>query len=418
MKLILAMFQSEGSGGMSITGYPALDGTVQNLVNYAPKVVGALLLLILAWIVASLLRGITKRGLKAVGADEKLNSGGGDSGTRMVSTISDVVYWIVFLCFIPAILSVLGITGILEPIQQMLSSVLVYLPNVLGAVLIFVLGMLVANIVRELVTSFLSNIGLDNFIQKHDVKTDFAKGGVSGLIGTIIYALILIAVLSASLGALKIQAISEPIQRVVDEIIGAIPNIFGAVLILIIAFIIAKIVRGIVTDVLTGIGFNKVPNAIGLTKLPTEGAKSASSFVGYLAFLAIILLGAIQASGVLKFALLADTINEITVIGLNILAGVVVLAIGMYAANIVAKLIKESGITNAGLLASVARFAIIFFAGAMALNRIGIADEIVIRAFTLLLGALAVAFAIAFGLGGREFASRMLEKASNAMGKE
>ncbi len=413
MNLVFAFFQES----TSLTGVPALDQTAQIILNYAPKVIGAILLLIVAWIVSSIARSISKKALSATGVDDKLNATGGDSGTQMIGTLSDVVYWIVFLLFIPAILGVLGITGILEPIQAMLSKVLGYLPSVLGAVLIFVLGMLVANIVRQLVTSFLSNIGLDKFAQKYNVNTDFAKGGLSGLVGTLVYALILLAVLSAALGALQIEAISGPIQGIVDQIIGAIPNLFGAAIILAIGFIIGKIVRGIVTDVLTGIGFNKVPNAIGFTNLPTEGDKSASSFVGQISFILIILLAAIQASGVLQFQLLADIINEFTAMGANILAGVIVLAIGMYAANVVAKLIKDSGISNAGTVAMLARVAIIFFAGAMALNRIGVADEIVVRAFTLLLGAIAVAVAIAFGLGGREFASKMLDKFSSNLEK-
>ena len=228
MNSIFALFLQAGSDAevRSLTGISALDETLQTVINYAPKILGALLLLFVAWLVATLIRAIAKRGLRALNIDEKLNSVGTDSGSQVVKTLSDVVYWIVFLCFVPAILGVLGLTGILAPIQTMLSSVLGYLPNVLGAALIFILGMLIANIVRQLVTTFLTNIGLNSFAEKNSVKADFTAGGLSGLIGTIVYALILLAVLSAALSTLRIDAISRPIEGVVNPILGSIPNIF------------------------------------------------------------------------------------------------------------------------------------------------------------------------------------------------
>lgn len=418
MSLFFAFFQAAAESQepvRSLTGIAALDETLQTVINYAPKVLGALLLLIVAWLVASLIRAIARRGLKALNVDEKLNSVGTDSGSQVVKTLSDVVYWIVFLCFIPAILGVLGLVGILAPIQTMLSNVLGYLPNVLGAALIFILGMLIANIVRQLITTFLTNIGLNKFAENNSVKADFTTGGLAGLIGTIVYALILLAVLSAALSTLRIDAISRPIEGVVNPILGSIPNIFGAAILLVLAYLIAKVVRGLVRDVLIGLGFNKIPNAIGLSNLPADGDRSASSFVGHLAFLAIIFYAIIEAANILNFELLANTVEAVAVLGGRIIAGIVILVIGMYVANIVVGLIKDSGVANANLLATVARVSILFFVGAMALNRMGVADQIVNQAFTLLLGAVAVAAAIAFGLGGREYAAKLLNKADDSL---
>ncbi len=421
MRLFFALFQDPTVDNVSqvrsLTGISALDETLQTVINYAPKILGALLLLIVAWIVASVIRSLARRGLKALNFDERLNSGMAESGTQVVKTLSDVVYWIVFLCFVPAILGVLGLTGILEPIQAMLTNVLGYLPNVLGAALIFILGMLVANIVRQLVTTFLTNVGINTFAENHSVKADFTSGGIAGLIGTIVYALILLAVLSAALSTLRVDAISRPIEGVVNPILGSIPNIFGAAILLVLAYLIARVIRGIVRDVLAGMGFNKIPSAIGLSNLPAEGDRSASAFVGHLAFLAIMFYAVIESANILRFELLAEAVQTIAVLGGRIVAGVVILAIGMYVANIVVTLIKDSGITNANLLATVARVSILFFVGAMALSRMGVADDIVSRAFTLLLGAVAVAAAIAFGFGGREFASNALEKFNDTLSK-
>ncbi|MDH3531143.1 MAG: mechanosensitive ion channel [Acidobacteriota bacterium] len=395
----------------SLTGIPALDQAAQIIINYAPKVLGAILLLILAWIVANLLRLITRRSLGALGVDEKLSSAGSDAGGKVIKTLSDVVYWIVFLCFIPAILGVLGVTGILAPIQDMLSSVLTFLPSVLGAALIFILGLLVANIVRQLVTSFLTNVGLNGFAERNSVKVDFTEGGLAGLIGTVAYALILLAVLSASLSALGIEAISNPIKGAIDTVVGAIPNIFGATIVLVVAYFFAKVIRNLVRDILIGIGFNKIPAMIGLSNLPSEGDRSASAYIGHLSFIAIIFYAISWASQILGFQALTLAIGVIVAKGAGILTGIVVLAIGMYISNIVAGLISDSGVNGAPILATVARVAILFVVGAMALTHMGVGTTIVQTAFSYMLGAVAIAAAIAFGLGGRDFASKLLAQA-------
>ncbi len=398
-----------------LTGIVPLDQVLNTIIAYTPKILGAILILILAWVVATLVRMVVRKGMAALKVDDKLSSAGSDSGSQVVKTLSDVVFWIVFILFVPAILGVLGMTGVLGPLNIMMSNVLGYLPNILGAALIFVLGMLVANIVRQLVTSFLGNVGLNKFAEDHSIKTDFTKGGLAGLIGTIVYALILLAVLSAALSTLKIDAISRPIEGVINPILGSIPNIFGAAILLIIAYLVGKIIRGLVTDILAGLGFNKIPGAIGLSNLPTEGERSASAFVGHLAFLAIMFYAVIESAKILNFELLALTVAEIARIGGRIIGGIVILAIGMYVANIVANLIKESGVSNASLLATVARVSILFFVGAMALNQMGVAYVIVGTAFSMFLGALAVAFAIAFGVGGIDFAKQTIADVSSAV---
>lgn len=417
MKMLLAFFQNppEAAEPASLTGVPALDQAAQIAINYAPKVVGAILLLLLAWIVASIVRVIVRRGLRALNVDEKLSSAGSDSGGQVIKTLSDVVYWIIFLCFVPAILGVLGVTGILRPLQDMLSSVLTFLPSVLGAALIFVLGLLVANIIRQLVTTFLTNVGLNKIAERNSLKVDFTEGGLSGLIGTICYALILLAVLSAALSTLGIEAISNPIKNAIDTVVNTLPNIFGATIIVVVAYFFAKVIRNLVRDILIGLGFNKIPAMIGLSTLPTEGDRSASSYVGHIAFLAIMFYAVSWASQLLGFQALTVAIAVIVAKGAGIITGIVVLAIGMYIANLVAGLVNDSGVNGAHILAIVARVAILFVVGAMALTHMGVGTAIVETAFSYMLGAVAVAAAIAFGLGGREFASGVLDKASGSI---
>jgi uncharacterized membrane protein YedE/YeeE len=82
----------------------------------------------------------------------------------------------------------------------------------------------------------------------------------------------------------------------------------------------------------------------------------------------------------------------------------------LYLANLAAKVIQSRDGNQAKLLSAVARIAILLLAGAMALRQMGLANEIISLAFGLILGAAAIAVAIAFGIGGRDLAARKLDE--------
>ena len=94
----------------------------------------------------------------------------------------------------------------------------------------------------------------------------------------------------------------------------------------------------------------------------------------------------------------------------RVLLGLLIVAMGMYLANFVASLVKDSGIENAGKLALVARVAILIFAGGFGLQQMGLSASIVNVAFGSILGGLGLAAAIAFGWGGRDAAKRLLDR--------
>jgi hypothetical protein len=132
--------------------------------------------------------------------------------------------------------------------------------------------------------------------------------------------------------------------------------------------------------------------------------------VGGLVLVAIMLFAAIEAARQLGFDALADLLAAFTVLAGQILLGLVVFGLGLYLADLAAGVVRASRARQADLLALLTRAAVLVLAGAMALRQMGIANEIVNLAFGLLLGAIAVAGALAFGLGGRDLAGRHLEQ--------
>jgi hypothetical protein len=384
-----------------------LNRLMAQVMQYLPKIIGAGILLLVAWIIATLLRLVVTRVMGAAKVDERIGGQvgvGEEKAVPLTKTIGDVVYWLIFLLFLPAILGAMDLGGLLKPVQTMLDKFLGFLPNILAAFVIGFVGWFVARIVRQLVTSLLAAAGGDRLSDRVGLAP------LSKTVGLIVYILILIPVLIAALNALALDAITRPASTMLNLILGALPAIFGAAIVVVVAYVVGKIVAGMITELLTGIGFNTVPARLGIAQEPQEGKRTPSEIVGYLVLVAILLFAFFEASNLLGFEALSNLMAELTVFGGHILLGVIILGVGLYLANIAAKAISAAGTSQSGILAMVARLAIILLAGSIAIRRMGLANEIINLAFGLILGALAVAVAIAFGIGGRHVAARKLEE--------
>jgi hypothetical protein len=406
--VLIAFFQTLG---LTLITEP-LNQLLIQVFQYAPRLLGAGLLLLIAWIVASALKLIISRVLTAAKIDERLGSEAGLEEKRvpLAQTLGNVLYWLVFLLFLPAVLSALELEGLLQPVQGMINQILGFLPNIFAAGLILAIGWFVARIVQQIVTNLLAAVGADRLSERVGLAPALGKQRLSGLLGLVVYVLILIPVLIAALNALALEAITRPASNMLNAILEAIPAIFAATLVLVIAYVVGRVVAGLITNLLTGVGFNAVLARLGLGKEPAEGERTPSEIVGYLVLVVIMLFAAIEASRLLGFVLLADLVAQFTAFAGQVILGLIIFAIGLYLANLAAKTVQASGMAQAGFLALAARVSILVLAGAMALRQMGLANEIINLAFGLLLGAIAVAVALAFGLGGRELAARELEE--------
>jgi hypothetical protein len=411
-----------------------LTALLNQITEFIPRVLAALALLGLAWIVATLVRGLVVRVLDTFGLDRRLNTQVGSSTTTtnqfsLSETIGNALYWFIFLLFLLPILDTLSLEGLLTPIQQMLNEVLFMLPNILAAILIGATGWVIAQIVRRIVTNLLSAIGTDQFGSRFGLAQTTGTQSLSSIIGTVVYVLILIPIAIAALNALQIEAISVPAIEMLSQVLNIIPQIFAAGVILVVFYVIGRFVCELLTSILSSFGFNKLFYWLGLQSTPpidptvpeppaaTEAGeptvlqstgstgKTPSEIVGIVAFVGIMLFAVVTATDILGLTSLTLIIEQIIVIAGRVLIGIIVFAVGLYFANLAYKLVSSSGSGTSKLLAQTARIAIIVFVGAMALQMMGIASDIVNLAFGLLLGAIAVAVAISFGLGGRDIAA-------------
>lgn len=140
----------------------------------------------------------------------------------------------------------------------------------------------------------------------------------------------------------------------------------------------------------------------------TVGGRTPAQLIGWLVQVAIVWFAVIQAFQILGFTQLTAILTDLLALAGRILLGLIIFAVGLWLAQLAAGAIRSSGVGQPALLALLARGAILVLSGAMALRQMGVANEIITLAFGLLLGAIAVAAALAFGIGGREVAGREL----------
>lgn len=374
---------------------------VAQIVGYAPRLVAGTILVLLAWLVATLLQAIVNRALAATTIDDRLAK---EAGMEPMSrTVANVLFWLVVLLFMPSILAAYDLRGLLEPVQSMLTRLLDMVPNVFGAAVIGFVGWLVAKVLRGLVTNLLAAAGADKMGSQIGLA-DTVK--LSRLAGTIVFILVFVPTLIAALDALRIDAISRPATEMLERLLAAVPNLVAAALILVVTWYVAKFAADVLSRLLAGMGLDTIPEKLGIGGA-FAGTLKPSGLVRGLTLFFAMLFATVEAAHRLDFTQVRNLVSTFIKFGGDVLLGAAILVIGFWLANLAHDAISRASERTG--VARLARVAIIGLVIAMGLRAMGIADDIVNLAFALTFGSAAVAFALAFGLGGREAAGRQME---------
>ncbi|MBA3241308.1 MAG: mechanosensitive ion channel [Acidobacteria bacterium] len=393
------------------------------LVLWGPKVLVAIVIIIVTWIVAKLVKGVLQKTVDRVPALQRQSGQKpGQTVGHQLGTIAKLIIWLVGIM---AALQILGIGQILQPINALTNQIFSFLPRLIGAGLIFFIGLIVARIVRELVETLIGAAPLESVLAKVGVSEEpsttdssAAEGGsgtaratIAKAAGIIVFALIIIPVAIAALQVLGIEAISGPAINMLNQIMAAIPRVLSAALWLGIAFLAAGLVKTFIQGVLPATGFDSAVKSTGMVPATT----SPSSVVANIVFVIIMLGAGIEAARQLGGTTIAQFLAEVTALGTKVIFGTVIILAGVFLARMVAGLMGSSQ-TDGGFAQTMVRYAIIALFTAIGLRFMGLANEIVILAFGLILGSAALATGLAFGLGGRKPAERVLDQyASDAL---
>lgn len=364
-------------------------------------VVKAVLLLVLAYFIASAVRSMLKALLNKTGFCKSQEDGA--KKESIVEYIGDIAYLFVMLLFVPGIFSALGASTIATPILDMMRSIWSFLPNLLGAGIVLMLGNLVAKLIRQLLAPALKKANVDKLQEKLGCETP-SDVSLSETLAYLVYVLILIPVIIAALQVLKLDVLTAPATVMLQEILTYIPLVAAALFVAGLGVVLGRLVSQIVTRLIAASGADeKVKEFIGETSYKF----SLSGIVGSILNGVIVILFTVQGVNLLKLEILTKVGTAIIGYLPNILAAVLVMAAAWIGSAAAQRAFEKNGFT---CCAAFIRGLILVIAGFMILSQLGIAVSIVNEAFIIILTGAALAFAIAFGIGGADIVKKYLAK--------
>jgi Conserved TM helix len=405
---------------LGLTGVSTpLQGLLGQVFGFLPKIFSAAVLAGIAWLVATAVKMLILRVSQSAGLDRKLQV---DTSSRDAvlpsATIANLSFWLILLFFLSPILEALGLTSSLDPVKNLSSDIIGAVPKIFKAGIIGAVSWFVAKIVRDIVTNLAAAAGSERLAANIGLNRTAPNQTLAGIAGTVVYAMILVPGIISALQALEIAAISGPAVTMLTQVMSMLPRVLTAGAVIGISYFIGRFLSELVTSTLSAMGFNNIVRTLGLSTLVNEAAspqtqiqgKTPSEIAGIVTLVGTMLLAVVSAMDIINIPALTNITGSILVIAGQILAGLVVVAIGLFLANLAYRLINAAGNRQANILAQAARIVIIVLVSAMGLQRMGIATDIVNLAFGLSLGAIAIASAIAFGLGGRDVAGEQLRE--------
>ena len=388
------------------------------LVTWGPKLIFAVLILVVTHFVAKAVQWAIAKAVNRMPVLKRHPDAGGESvGTEL----GRLAYWLVWLVGLIAALQPLGLSGVLTPVTALTNEVFAFLPRLIGAALFFFAGLILARVVRHVVEAALAALNLERLLGRAGIAVQDAplavddtgvaqegvapaRSSIAKAVGVTVSAVIILFAAIGALQILQISAISDPATNMLNGIAIAIPNVLGALVWLALAFIIGRWVKSLIETVFPSIGFDNWVRALGIV----PAATNPSRVVGNVAMTAAIIIGLMEAARQVGGDSTAALMFQITELGGKVIFGTVIIVVGIFLARILANLVGSST-GESSYAETIVKYAIIALFTAIGLTFMGLADQIVMMAFGLILGSAAVATALAFGLGGRDYAARLLE---------
>ena len=389
------------------------------LYEWGPRVLLAILILVVTHFVAKAVQwGLAK----IINRVPLLKRDPQSGEQRIGKEVGRLGYWIVWLVGLIAALQPLGLSGVLTPVTALTNEVFAFIPKLLGAGLFFFAGLILARIVRHIIEAALGALNLEKLASQAGLKLgdetpparragdDAAipiptRNSIARAAGMTVSAIIIIFAAIGALDILQIEAVSEPSKNMLNMIALAIPQVIAALLILAIFFIAGRWVKTLIETVLPSFGFDRGVKALGII----SDNVVPSRVLGTVAMIALILIGLMEAARKVGGDSSAALLFQVTELGGKVIFGTVIIVAGLFLARILATLVGSST-GEGGYAQTIVKYAIVALFTAIGLTFMGLANEIVMMAFGLILGSAAIATALAFGLGGREWAARQLDR--------
>ena len=368
------------------------------------KWVAAGIILVVGYIISMVLRGLVSGAINRTGIGKRAKTTGGNIG----KSVGKAVFWIALLYTLFLALSRAGLGDYFGPVETLLNDVAAFVPKIIGAGFTFFIGFIVAKVAGNATTSVLEAAQVDNLAAKSGVTSATgSKGSLAKALGTLVFVIIIVPVAVAALGALNLKGVSEPLSKMLEGFTSYIPALVGASLVLAGAIFIGRFISNFLTNFLPTVGFDNSVNSVLMLDDGEGASTSPSKAVGYVAFLITLVVGLSAAVSILGNESLSAAFGTVQEFGGSLLRAAVLIGIGVFLANFMGRFM--SAMMDAKL-ANFIKYVVMAIFVFMGLNSLDTTGQIVSVAFSAFVIAAAVAAAIAFGLGGREWAKQVLSK--------
>jgi len=216
-------------------------------------------------------------------------------------------------------------------------------------------------------------------------------------------------------------AIFNAFANALNLVLTFIPRVIGFLVILLIGWIVATVVSKALTFVLRKIGFDRMADRIGLTRFEQRmGVKmDAAGLLGKIVYWFLFLVFLVPAVDALGLTSVSAILGTVIAYIPNVFVAILVLFLGTLAATFVADIVRgataSANVGNPNIFANIARFAILGFVALIALEQLQIAPALLNELFGAIVAAAALAFGLAFGLGGQDTARKYLARGESTM---
>jgi len=383
-----------------------------------PDILLGILFLIIAILAGYLVKSLIVKGAKALKLDQKFGENSKEANS-IPELLGKLGFILTVLFFLPGIFDRFGLNNISTPLTGMLGTFLGYIPRLIGAALLLFLGFVIAKIVQQLTKGFLERVNVDKLKDKMgltDQKTGEEPGRnalpLADLGGKVLYVIVLIPFIIAALEVLNIDAITDPAVMMLTSITSIIPQILAAGILIVIGIFIAKLVGDLVENIIDGFGISdKVADVMDE---PKSTGFDLGNIVGIVVKALIILFFTVQAFDLIGLSIF-QSIGASIIAYLPMMLSAMLILIGGYILGSIIKRFIIKMVPEARFAAIVVKSVIVAIAALMALSHLGIGALFVETLFIAIIVSAAVAFALAFGIGGRDFAKSTLQKLEKNM---
>jgi hypothetical protein len=305
------------------------------------KLASAIAVLVIGFIIAKFLSGSISLFVSRTGLNKRIATAvGGEKEMPYEGSViaGGVIFWITMMLTLVAFFDALGLQATTGPLNLFLGKVLYYLPDVLGAGLLFLVALVIANFASRGVIVGLQATHADEMIlKKTGVSETEAKGHTESL-GKLVYGLVFLLFLPAILSALGIQGLMEPVQNMVEKAISIIPNILGAFVILVSGWFLAKILRQVTANVLSASGLDACAAKAGLSG---AGAQPLSQICGTLVYTLILIPVFTAALQVLSITAISEPATRMLELVLHAIPKVFGAALILFISYFMARLVSD-----------------------------------------------------------------------------